>query len=290
MTTFELGTLNSATGAEEESDSIVRTDTGIEVTPGLTYKLTHDSEGINEAIFWYESGGDFISRTLGDSGTAPAQAATARIIIDTSGVTEFEWSFELSFGFTSSMTLGGNPADFTWFMGDGTVKHGFSVQHNYSSSIVKKVEVRAKVKDWTNISELDLMDADIVGTLNIENLNVFDQLVMKLTGNPLLTQIKWGVVSGQLLQFLASGAQLSGVDLLPLGSAVDVGNCLIDLTDNDINSENVDRILSELDIISGSGYSDRQLLIAGNNQAPTAAGLASISSLEEKGWTITVSE
>jgi hypothetical protein len=294
---FEAGKLNTTTGAEEADDQIVRTDIGITVTPGLVYTFAHDSEGVDPKLFWYDDEGSFLSYEDSASGTAPEGADTARITINTSGATEFDWTFTTPtvYGFTPSITMTGNPGSFTWYLGDGTVVTGFDVEHNYDDSTLKQVEVLAQTKDWQALSALDLKECDVVGTLELTNLDVMDQAVIDISDNPLLTTVVFApAVSGTILQLVANDCSLGYIQLLPLDGCFDLSNAVINLKDNGMTAEEVDHLLSDIDLITADGYESRVLHIDGLNALPTDGsvtgwdGIAAVTSLEAKGWTVNI--
>lgn len=291
MVAIEAGTLNSSTGAEEASDSVVRFDSGAAVVAGHFYEFVYSVEGSTPKLFFYDTDGDFISKIDAATGEAPADAVTCRAIIDTSGVTEFGFEFREvpEYDIDASISLSGNPADLTWYMGDGTVITGFEAQHDYESSTVKSLAIYARIKDWQGLTALDLSACDLVGSCNMSALDVFEQAEIDLSGNPLLTGLQFApIVSGQLLTLDLSGCNVSAINWDALYNCLQIANCEIDLSDNGLSEAQVDYHLAALDMITDSGYSGRVISIDGTNAAPSADGEASVSNLEDKGFTVNV--
>jgi hypothetical protein len=288
---FEAGTINAGTGALEESDTFVRTNDYLDVVAGTEYTFAHDSGGSDVAVVFFDEAGDFVSTVTGEVATAPESATLAKITLDTTGVTEFEWSFlpAVTYNFNATSSFTGSPADFTWFMGDGTVLTGLSVEHNYSTSSVKTVQVMAQTKDWTALAGLNLSGCDIVGKLDLAQLNAFDAAEIDLSNNPLMTSIEFSpAVSGTLLSLDASGCNIAGQSFAALNGCFDVANCALDFSDNALTQAEVDDILNQIDLYSETGVEGRTLDISGTNETPTAAGMVSVASLEDKGWTVTI--
>jgi hypothetical protein len=194
-----------------------------------------------------------------------------------------------TYSFNAEIALSGNPATPTWFLGDGTEVEGFTVAHNYENSDVKQVQVISPIKDWTALTELTLSSCGIVGALDLTQLEVWESAEINLSLNPLLTAITFpAAVSGTCLALNLSGCNVTGQSFAPLNGVFQVGNCAIDLSDNDLNQAAVDAYLIELDELTESGYEGRTIDVSGTNEAPGEDSAAAITSLEGKGFTVTV--
>jgi hypothetical protein len=295
---FELGKLNTDTGAEESDDQIVRMNAIVLVTAGLSYTFTNEAEGTDVKIFWFDMEGNFISYTDGATGIAPEGVYSARVTVNTAGVTGFVWTFEPDpvYQFVPTLSFSGNPTPFVWNLGDGTTVTGFAVQHSYEDSTLKQVEVVAQTKDWQALEALSFKSCNIVGTLDLSVMDVMQQAIIDVSDNSQLTLIVFAqAVAGHILKLLANDCALGYVSLLPLAGCFDLSNVEINLADNDMPELVVDRMLYELDLITQDGYESRVIHIDGSNAAPTGGGetgydgLAAVSSLEAKGFTVNVS-
>lgn len=193
------------------------------------------------------------------------------------------------YSFNATITLSGNPATPTWFLGDGTTITGFTVAHNYETSDVKRVDVISQIRDWTSLEEITLSGCGIVGAIDLSQLEVWDAAEIDLSDNPLLTSlILPPAVSGTCLALDLSGCDIGSQSLAPLSGVFQVGNCAIDLSDNGLSQDQVDTYLLQFDALIETGYEGRTIDISGNNEAPSATGLAAVASLEAKGLVVTV--
>lgn len=291
MTTIEAGTLNASTGAEEASDSIVRFAAGEPVTAGLIYEFVYGIDASDPALFFYDAEDTFLTKISAATGEAPEGATSCRAILDTSGVTEFGFDFRVvpEYDVDASVSLSGSPADLTWYMGDGTVLTGFEAQHSYENSLVKSIAVYARVKDWTGVETFAMPSCDLVGTCRMPGFDVLNQADFDLSGNPLLTGIEFAaVVSGQLQSIDVSGCNVSSINWTSLYGCLEIANCAIDISNNGLTESQVDAHLIAIDEITDSGYSGRTIDLSGTNAAPGEEGEAAAASLEDKGWTVTV--
>jgi len=194
-----------------------------------------------------------------------------------------------TYSFNATLNLAGNPATPTWFLGDGTTVTGFTVAHNYETSDVKRVDVISPIRDWTALEGITLSGCGIVGALDLTQLEVWESAEINLSGNPLLTAIILPpAVSGTCLALNLSGCNIESQSLAPLNGVFQIGNCAIDLSDNGLSQAAVDAYLIQLDELTETGYEGRTIDISGNNEPPSAEGIAAAGSLEGKGFTVTV--
>ena len=151
----------------------------------------------------------------------------------------------------------------------------------------------------STLSSLTLPISSQIITQFIASSGIFTSLdISGLTGlggsfdieiNLSLTSLTLPSTSQTFTSFNARFSRLGNIDFSPMPNMTDVNSCAIQLQSSAMSQSEVDYNLDQIDQISSGGFTGRTFNIAGNNAAPSAAGLASKTSLEGKGFTVTVS-
>lgn len=176
----------------------------------------------------------------------------------------------------------------------GTYYEGFSIYLNDNPNLTD-VSFNSSVTGRLNNLEISstglsgVFDLSMFSTFSVTGGNIFLNNNSALTGVTLYPSAITGYISKL---YLHTNIFLGYVDLTILDTGISYLS--YQFTDNGWGAALVDRILYELDGISSSGgYTNRSILIAGTNAAPTDGsstgydGLTAKSSLQSKGFTVT---
>jgi hypothetical protein len=134
---------------------------------------------------------------------------------------------------------------------------------------------------FTKLSTLDLSNLPVSGTFYTYSSTSLVSITFASSGN------------GNLNNFRLYKCNLNYIDIVSGGQGINVNNALVRLDDCAMNVTDVNHMLVDFDSIASSGYTGRVINIGGTNAAPDNSsggydGLAAKSSLEGKGFTVTV--
>jgi hypothetical protein len=143
-----------------------------------------------------------------------------------------------------------------------------------------------------NIMYFDFFDCDITGKLDLSMYTMrAGSTYVRFYNNPNLTGVNLPVpTTGSVCTyFYGYSCALSTVDFSGWTGVFDANSTRCYTSNNGILETDVDQILADLDNITSGGYTSRRIEIAGTNEPPSAAGLASKANLETKGFTVVIS-
>lgn len=160
-----------------------------------------------------------------------------------------------------------------------------NLSNNYITNIVNPTTS-------SNIITYIVARNNISGTLNLSMLlNLGGNL--QFNNNPNLTSIILPSNSKTVSYFFAYSCDLGYIDFTVMPNMTSVNDCDILLYDNAMTAAEVNHILVDLNSISTAGYTGRVISIGGTNADPDSSsggynGLEAITSLESKGFTVTL--
>ena len=146
----------------------------------------------------------------------------------------------------------------------------------------KLIELRLLFSE--NIIELDLASQELVGTLDISQLENMSGL-FRCDGNNFLNTVINPATNGTFSEYNASSCGIQSISFATMPNILQLAFCLVDLSFNGMPESVINQVLIDLDMNSTTVGTASTLDIRGN-AAPTGTGASAAISLSSKGLNI----
>jgi len=204
--------------------------------------------------------------------------------------------------FDGSITVTGSP-DIAWFWSDGTTSAIANPAEKDFGSVATRTH-RLRVSDWDTLDRIDWPDQDVefdtailktlanLRILNVPTNPIYGDISNLVGLSPTYIDLSSTNVTGDIAA-LASISSLtylylnsSSISKYTQGALPNWDGCNIYIQNLGLTQQEVDDFLCDLN--TSSTASTKVLNISGTNAAPSASGLACVTSLDAKGWTVTI--
>lgn len=151
---------------------------------------------------------------------------------------------------------------------------------SFASSISGKLEY---VSGW---------NCNFTGTLDFSKFQgLTNNFSFDFNTNPALTQVIFPSCTAICTRLVVANAELSSVNLTSVAGLTNKNGSGLNFSNNNMTVSEVNKLLTDIDAVSVSGYTNRSLYVAGGNAFPDTTsggynGLASAQSLVAKGFII----
>lgn len=205
--------------------------------------------------------------------------------------------------FDGSISVTGSP-DIAWFWSDGTTSAIANPAEKDFGSVATRTH-RLRVSDLAAVTQMDWsgenVEFDITNISHLTtltSLNLYNSLIfgdvdsLSALTNLVYLNLSSSQISGDissikgLINLTTLRMRNTSISDYTQGTLPDWDACDIYVYDLGLTQQEVDDFLCDLN--TSSTASTKTLNIGGTNAAPSASGLACVTSLEAKGWTVTI--